>query len=170
MKMKIPLTTLVLLVSLHAPQTFGQLQPPLVGSTPGQSLRNAAALTYNESAQMRMFVDHWSGRARSGIYTDTNLRHDYANALGRFATLQTQFNYVAELALQLGRPRADNAVAELDAGLAKIFELFEFLRDKYDAGTLDRANLLRTTAALQEVLREWERELRRNGSRLGVIW
>jgi len=170
MKMRIPLITVVLLVSLHAPQTFGQLQPPLVGSTLGQSLRNAAALTYNESAQMRMFVDHWSGRARSGVYTDLNFQHDYANALGRFATLRTQFNYVAELALQLGRPRADNAVAELDAGLAKILELFDFLRDEYNAGTVDRANLLRATAALQKALREWERELRTNGSRLGVLW
>lgn len=170
MKTKIPLITVVLLVCLHVPQTFGQLQPALVGSTLGQNLRNAAALTYNESAQMRMFVDHWSGRARAGIYTDAKFRHDYATALGRFATLRTQFNYVAELALQLGRPRADNAVAELDAGLAKILELFEFLRDEYNAGTLDRTTLLRTTAALQKALREWERELRRNGSRLGVIW
>jgi hypothetical protein len=99
-----------------------------------------------------------------------NFQHDYATALGRFATLRTQFNYLAELALQLGRPRADNAVGELNAGLAKILELFEFLRDEYNVGALDRATLLRTMAALQKALREWERELRRNGSRLGVIW
>jgi hypothetical protein len=170
MKTKIRLITVLLLVSLHAPQTFGQLQPPLAGSTLGQSLRNAATLTLNQSAGLRMFVDDWSSRARAGIYTDANFRHDYATALGRFVALRTQFNYAAELALQLGRPAANNAVAELDEGLDIIVEPFAFLQKQYDTGTLDRVTLLRTTAALQKALREWEYELRRNGSHLGHIW
>jgi hypothetical protein len=160
----------VLCVSLHAPQTFGQLQPPLAGSTPGQSLRNAATLTLSQSAALRSFIENWRGRARAGIYTDANFRHDYATALGRLAALRTQFSYAAELAMQLGRPGADDAVADLDAGLGSILELFAFLQEQYNAGTLDRVSLLRTTAALQKALRVWEYELRRDGSRLGVIW
>jgi hypothetical protein len=170
MKTKIPLIAVVLLVSLHAPHTLAQLQRPLLGSTIGQSLRNAAAFTYDQSAGMRMFVDHWSGQARAGIYSDATFRCDYATAVGKFATLRTQFNYLAELALQLRRPGATNAVAELDEGLDIIAELFAFLREQYDAGTLDRVTVVRTTAALQKALREWEYELRRNGSRLGHIW
>lgn len=170
MKTKIRLIALVLLVSLHPPQTFGQLQRPLVGSTIGQNLRNAASFTYDQSAGMRMFVDHWSGHARAGIYTDANFRNDYATAVGKFANLRTQFNYLAELALQLGRPGATNAVAELHEGLDIIAELFAFLQEQYNAGTLDRVTVLRTTGALQKALREWEYELRRNGSRLGHIW
>ena len=170
MKTKILLIAIVLLVSLHAPQTFGQLQPALAGSTPAQSLRNAATLTLSQSSALRTFVENWSGRARAGIYTDANFRHDYATALGRFAVLRTQFNYAAELALQLGRPGANNAVADLDEGLGTVLELFAFLQEQYNAGTLDRVSLLRTTGALQKALREWEYELRRDGSRLGVIW
>jgi len=170
MKTKIRLIAVVLCVSLHVPQTFAQLQPPLAGSTPGQSLRNAATLTLSQSAALRRFVDTWSGHARAGIYTDANFRHDYATALGRLAALRTQFNYAAELALQLGRPGANNAVADLDAGLGSILELFAFLQEQYNAGTLDRVSLLRTMAALQKTLAVWEYELRRNGARLGVIW
>ena len=160
----------MLLVSLHAPQTFAQLQPPLVGSTIGQSLRNAAAATYDETAGLRMFVDHWSGRARGGSYTDANFRQDYATAVGKFSTLRTRFDYLAELALQLRRPGATSAVAKLDEGLDIIAELFAFLQEQYNAGTLDRATLVRSTAAFQKAFREWEHEARRNGSRLGVIW
>jgi len=169
MKTKIGLIAIVLFVSLHAPQTFAQLQRPLAGSTLGQSLRNAATLTLNQSAGLRMFVDDWSGHARAGIYTDANFRHDYATALARFVALRTQFNYAGELALQLGRPGANDAVAELDEGLDVIGEPFAFLQKQYNAGTLDRVTVLRTVAALQKALREWEYELRRNSSRLGVI-
>jgi len=170
MKTKILLIAVVLLVCLHAPQTLGQLGRPLAGSSIGQSLRNAATVTYDQSAGLRIAVDNWTRRARAGVYSDANFCHDYATALGRFAALRTQFNYAAELALQLGRPGANNAVADLDAGLGSILELFAFLQEQYNAGTLDRVSLLRTTAALQKALREWDSELRRNGSRLGVVW
>jgi hypothetical protein len=50
MKTKIPLIALLLLMYLLAPQTLGQLQRPLPGSTIGQSLRNAATVTYDRSA------------------------------------------------------------------------------------------------------------------------
>jgi len=170
MKTKILLIAVVLLVCLHAPQTLGQLGRPLAGSSIGQSLRNAATVTYDQSAGLRIAVDNWTRRARAGVYSDANFCHDYATALGRFVTLRTQFNYAAELALQLGRPDVNNAVAELDEGLDIIVETFAFLQEQYNAGTLDRVTVVRTTEALQKALREWEYNLRGNGSRLGLIW
>ena len=169
MKARILLLASLLLVCLHAPQIPGQ-QPPLAGSTIGASLRNAATATYNQLAALRITVDNWSRRANAGIYTDAYFRQDYANTQSQFVALRTQFNYLAEFALQLGRPRADNAVAELDAGLNIIVELFVFLEEQYNAGTLDRLTVVRTTQVFQKAIREWEHELRRNGSRMGLIW
>ena len=159
---------LLLLLCLHAPRITGQ--PPLAGSTVGQSLRNAAGATYNALRALRLTVDNWTRRANGGIYTDAYFRQDYANAQQQFVALRTQFIYLAELALQLGRPRADNAVAELDAGLNIIVELFVFLEEQYNAGTLDRQTVVRTTQIFQRAIREWELELRKNGSRMGLVW
>ena len=61
-------------------------------------------------------------------------------------------------------------MAELDAGLNVIAELFAFLEGQYNAGTLDRNTVVRTTRAFEDALREWERELRRNNSRLNLVW
>ena len=168
MKTKIPVLMLLLLVCLHAPKTTGQ--PPLAGSTVGGSLRNAATATYSQLNALRINVDNWSRRANAGIYTDAYFRQDYANAQSQFVALRTQFNYMAELALQLGRPRAANAVAELDAGLDIIVELFVFLEEQYNAGILDRQTVVRTTQIFQRAIREWEQELRKNSSRMGLVW
>ena len=88
----------------------------------------------------------------------------------QFQNLRTQFNWAGSLALQLGRPQANNAVAELDAGLNVIAELFTFLQSQYNAGTLDRNTIVRTARAFEEAMREWERQLRKSTARLGLVW
>ena len=77
---------------------------------------------------------------------------------------------MGNLALQLGRPRADNAVAELDAGLNIITELFTFLENQFNVGPLDQKTIVCTCRALDETMREWEREMKKNTSRMGVVW
>ena len=88
----------------------------------------------------------------------------------QFQALREQFNMLGTLALQLGRPRANNAVAELDSGLTTIGELFTFLQSQYNAGTLDRRTIVRTCSAFADAMRVWEQELQKNTSRLGLVW
>ena len=87
-----------------------------------------------------------------------------------FQALRAQFNEMGSIALQLGRPRASNAVVELDAGLNIIAELFPFLESQFNLGTLDRNTIVRTCRSLEDAMREWERELKKNSSRMGLVW
>ncbi|MCI0748010.1 MAG: hypothetical protein L0Y58_21595 [Verrucomicrobia subdivision 3 bacterium] len=142
--------------------------PALTGSTLGTNLRNAAAATHTQATVLRTALDNWSRRANSGTYTGDDFQRDFVNVQSQFQALRNQFDWLGQLALQLGRPRADNAVAELDAGLNIIAELFIFLDQQFAAGTLDRATILRTARVFQKAVQEWERELRKNTSRLGL--
>jgi len=49
-------------------------------------------------------------------------------------------------------------------------ELFTFLEGQFNAGTLDRNTIVRTCRAFEDAMREWERELRKNSSRMGLVW
>jgi len=144
--------------------------PAVTGSTLGTNLRNAAAATHMNAGLVRQVAQDWGRRAGWPSYRDENFRLDYANSQRQFFVFRQQFNVMGNLALQLGRPRADNAVAELDAGLNIIAELFTFLENQYNAGTLDQKTIVRTCRALDETMREWERELKKNTSRMGVVW
>ena len=166
-----------MLLSLVASTPHGQTQypggafsPPLAGSTLGASLRNAANATQTQLAGLRSATENWCRRAQSVGYNDPQFRQDYDNVLWNFQGLRSQFNYLAQLALQLGRSRAANAVAELDAGLNIIAEIFAFLEEEYAAGTLDRATILRAARLFQRAIREWETDFRKNSSRLGLAW
>jgi len=169
------LLAVIAIALMLAPRPEGWTQypgyaPPLAGSSLGQNLRNAAVATRTQLNALKNATDNWCRRADSAGYNDPQFRMDYDNILWNFQGLRTQFNYMAQLALQLGRPRADNAVAELDAGLNIITEIFVFLQDEYAAGTLDRASVVRAARLFQRAIREWETELRKNTSRLGVVW
>jgi len=169
-KDKTALLSLVLLLSPQ-PHAWTQYPPPaLVGSTLGQDLRNAANATQNQLNLVRTAADDWRRRADSVGYADANLRRDLDNIQWSFQGLRTQFNWLGQLALQLGRPTANNAVAELDAGLNIIAELFVFLGDRYAAGSIDRATVARTARAFQNAMAAWEQEFRKNSSRLGLAW
>jgi hypothetical protein len=169
------LFALVLLALLLAPQPPAWTQypaqpPPLGGSTLGQNLRNATVATQNQLTSLQAVADNWARRAEQVNYNDALLNQDLNNVQWNFQNLRLQFNYLGQLALQLGRPTADNAVAELDAGLNIIAELFAFLGDQYAAGTLDRTTVARTARIFQRAMRAWEQEFRRNSSRLGLAW
>jgi hypothetical protein len=164
---------LVILAATPVAQTqyLGPPQPPaLVGPTAGASLRNAAAATQAQTALVRKGANDWGRRAAAGSYTTMQFQQDFQTLQFQFQMLREQFNGMAAIALPLGRPRASNAVAELDAGLNIIAELFTFLANQYNAGTLDGQTITRTCRAFEDAVREWERELRKNGSRMGLVW
>jgi hypothetical protein len=168
-------TKLLLLALLLSPQPHAWTQypvtaPPLTGSTLGQNLRNAAVATQNQLTLVRTTADNWRRRAESVNYGEALLQQDLNNLQWHFEGLRSQFNTLGQLALQLGRPTANNAVAELDAGLNIIAELFVFLGQQYAVGTLDSATVARTARTFQNAMREWEREFRSNSSRLGLAW
>ena len=148
----------------------GAAPPALTGSTLGQNLRNAAAATHSQAAVVQSAADNWRLRAGSAGYTDAQFQQDFMNIQWQFQQLRTQFNWLGELALQLGRPRADNAAAELDAGLNIIAELFVFLDQQFATGTLDHNTVVRTAGVFQDAIREWDNELRKNSSRLGLAF
>lgn len=144
-------------------------QPALSGPTFGANLRNAANATQQQAAIVRRGARDWGRRANSAGYSTAQLQQDFANVQLQFQALRQQFNVLGNLALQLGRPRASNAVAELDSGLNTIGELFTFLQNQYNAGTLDRRTIVRTCGAFADAMRVWEQELRKNTSRLGLV-
>jgi hypothetical protein len=140
----------------------------LVGPTLGASLRNAAASTQTQADFVRKGASDWGRRAAWSNYRVENFQQDYANMQGQFAGLRNQFNWMGNLALQLGRPRADNAVTELDAGLNIIAELFTFLESEFNAGTLDRKTIVRTCRTFEDAMRAWQRELQKSNSWIGL--
>jgi hypothetical protein len=156
------------------PYPFPPPPPPqpgaLVGPTLGASLRNAASATLTQADMARRMAADWGRRAGWSNYRAENFQQDYANMQNQFATLRNEFNGLGNLALQLGRPRADNAVRELDAGLNIIAELFTFLEAQFNAGTLDHKTIVRTCGAFEAALRDWQKELRKNSSRMGLAW
>jgi hypothetical protein len=154
----------------RAQDPFAPQPPALIGPTPGASLRNAGAATLTQAGIVRNAANAWGRRANSGIYRAEHFQQDYSYVLSQYQGLRTQFNWLASLTAQNGPARTQNAVAELDAGLNVIAELFSFLEGQYAAGTLDRNTVVRTTRAFEDAMKEWERELRKNNSRLGLVW
>jgi hypothetical protein len=149
---------------------FAPQPPALIGPTPGASLRNAGAATLTQAGIVRNAANAWGRRANSGTYRAEHFQQDYSYVLSQYQALRIQFNWLASLMAQQGAARTQNAVAELDAGLNVIAELFSFLEGQYAAGTLDRNTIVRTTRAFEDAMKEWERELRKNNSRLGLVW
>jgi len=146
-------------------------QPPaLTGSTLGTNLRNAAAAVESQAGIVRKSANDWGRRANSASYDGAYFQQDLGTLQIQFQVLHEQFNWLGTLALQLGRPRANNSVAELGAGLNIIAELFTFLGNQFQAGTLDRQTIVRTCRAFEDAVREWERELKKNSSRLGLVY
>src|SRR5881409_347419 len=141
---------------------FAPQPPALIGPTPGASLRNAGAATLTQAGIVRNAANAWGRRANSGLYRAEHFQADYSYVLSQFQALRNQFNWLASLTAQHGPARTQNAVAELDAGLNVIAELFSFLESQYTAGTLDRNTIVRTTRAFEDAMKEWERELRKN--------
>jgi hypothetical protein len=154
------------------PGAFTQVPPAgvLVGPTPMASLRNAAAATRDQASMTRQAANAWMRNANSVNYRIDLFQSDLHTMQLQLLVLRERFDWMAYLALQLNRPNAANALAELDAGLNLIGELPLFLDEQFRAGVLDRPTLVRTCRAFENAMREWELELRKSNSRLGVIW
>ena len=143
--------------------------PGVWTQVPPGALKNAIDSTRDQALLVRSMADEWASRANSGSYRSEHLAGDLSAMQLQFQTLRERFNYMGSLALQTGRPQAQNAVAELDAGLNIIAELFTFLDEHIRAGTLDRTTLVRTCRAFEDVMREWALELRKTRTRLGGL-
>ena len=140
-----------------------------VGQTPDASLRNAAAATKDQAMAVQSTAQNWARRASSENYRIENFQADLRTLQLEFLGLRERFNWMESLALRSNRPYAENALAELGAGLNIIEEQFAFLNQQFSAGNLDRATLVRTCRTLQDVTGEWEQELHRSSSRMGLF-
>lgn len=153
-----------------APGARTQVPPPgvLVGPTLAASVRNAAAATRDQAGVVAITASTCARNASSANYRIDQFMADFHTMQLQFQALQERFNWLSYLAVQLNRPQAHNALAELGAGLNIISELFAFLDQRFTAGTLDRATHARICRTLEDVMRDWERELRKGVSRMGV--
>ena len=142
----------------------------LTGPTLGASMRNAAAATLAQAENVRRMADDWGRRANSGSYNVDQFQRDFGTLQIQSQMLRDQFNGLASLALQSGSPRANNAVAELDAGLNIIAELSDFLVNQFNAGSLNRQTITRTCTAFAAAMGEWQQEFRKNSSRMDLVF
>jgi hypothetical protein len=152
-----------------APWGGGQPLPFLQGPTLADTLRNGAKMASDQSRQAAQFARDMGQRARSPGYLMQNLWTDYQNLEFQFQKLCATFNALEELTLQLQSHRAVNAAAELQAGLNIISEAFAPVQQEMQAGTLNRDTVLRMCQVMNEALLEWQKELKKCSSRLGVI-
>lgn len=159
---------LLLLIPAGWSQHYPGWQPPApIGPTPGATLRNAISATLTQAGSARQTASAWSRRAKAGNYRADQFQQDLYNMQSQSQALRLQFDWLASLTSQ---PRARNVVAELDAGLNIIAELFTFLQQQQAAGALDRHTVARTARAFEDTLGQWERELRQNSAQLGMAW
>lgn len=141
----------------------------LVGPTIINSLHNAGVATREQALAMAITANTFARRASHANYRLDQFVGDFNTLKLQSQALRDRFNWMAYLSLQSKRSQANNTLAELDAGLNIISELLTFLDQQFTAGTLDVATHVRTCRTLEEVMRAWERELRKNSARLGFF-
>lgn len=90
--------------------------------------------------------------------------------LFQFQGLRATFNSLAGMASQLSQPRAANAAAELDSGLSIIAEAFIPVEQEIKAGMATRDTVMRMGRILDDALGVWDKQLKKNSSRLNLIW
>jgi len=154
---------------MFAPWGNGAALPFLQGPTLADTLRNGAQMASDQSRITAQFAQEMSQRARRPGYQMQNFVADYQNLDYQFQNLRSTFNALVQLALQLQSSRAANAAAELEAGLNIISEGFIPMQQEMQAGTFSRDPVQRMCGALNEALLEWQKELKRCSSRLGMI-
>jgi len=154
---------------MFAPWANGAALPFLQGPTPADTLRNGAQMVSNQSRITAQFAAEMSQRARSAAYQMQNFVADYQNLDYQFQNLRYTFGALGQLALQLQTPRAANAASELESGLNIISEAFTPMQQDIQAGTFNPDTVQRMCGAINEALLEWQKELKRCSSRLGMI-
>jgi hypothetical protein len=147
-----------------------QFAPPFVqGPTITDTLRNAVQAASDQSRFTAQAASEMGRRTRSAGYQTQNFATDYQNLQFQFQNLRSVFSQVVGMVPQIQSPRAANSAAELDAGLGIIAEVFAPVEQEYQAGTLGRDSIVRMCQVLNEALLEWQRELKKDSRRLGVI-
>ena len=152
-----------------SPWPVGMPPPFLQGPTLADTLRNGAQVASDQARVTAQFAREMGGRARSGGYQMQNLQNDYQSLAYQFQNLRVTFTALGELALQLQSAKAANAAAELYSGLNIISEAFAPVQQEMQIGTLNRDSVMRMCQVLNEALLEWQKELKRCSSRLGMI-
>jgi hypothetical protein len=143
--------------------------PPFVqGPTLGATLFNAAQVTSDQARVTAQAALEMGRRARGDLQM-LYFSNDYQNLQLQFQNLRATFNQLAGLVPQLQSARAANAVAELDAGLNIIAEAFTPVQQEIQAGMLNRDTVVRMCQLLKETLDLWQRELKKDSARLGMI-
>jgi len=171
------LAVLVICLLFAAPLAPAQFAGAAIGTPPsfvtgptlGDTLRNAVQATSDQARLTAQTAADMGRRAQSSIYSTQNFTTDYQNLQLHFSNLRNVFNQVAGLVVQLQSARAANATAELDAGLNIIAEAFTPVQQQWQAGTLDRDTIVRMCRVLDEAMVEWQKELKKDSRRLGVI-
>jgi hypothetical protein len=151
--------------------TPAQMPPAGValGSNPQQSLGYAAKATRQQASMLRQTADVWARNASSRNYRNDQFTMDFRTMQLQMLTLRERFNWMAAWVIETKKPYANNALSELDAGLNLIGELLVFLDQQFSAGQLDQATLVRTARAFDDAMGEWEAELKKSCSRMGVL-
>ena len=163
-------TAILALFFITTASVWTQVAPPgvLVGPTLAASLRNAALATRDQAVAVQNTANNWARRANSAHYRAENLEADIRTMYLQYHGLRERFNWMGSLALEANRPHANNALAELDAGLNIIEELLVFLNQQFTAGNLDRTTFVRTCGTLADVVRQWDQEFKKSSSRMGI--
>lgn len=139
------------------------------GPTLTATLRNAVQATSDQVRVATRNAAEVGRRARGASYQMQNLSNDFQTLQFHFQNLRATSNVAGELALQLQSARAANAAAELDAGLNIISEAFAPVQQELEAGTANRNTVINLCQVLNLALNEWQKELKRNSARLGMI-
>jgi hypothetical protein len=119
--------------------------PALTGPTVRDSVRNAVTATSTQ-AEWLVNLPMIGAGERCGLPTPTHSSNSITATCWGTSNPPHPVQCGGLLGAQLGQARSDNAVAELDAGLNMIAELFTFLQTQYNAGTLDNKTVVRTLA------------------------
>ena len=139
------------------------------GPTLADTLRNGAQAASDQARLTAQAAVEMGRRARSPGYQSQNFAADFQNLQFQFQNLRGVFSQVAAFVPQLQSPKASNAAAELEAGLSIIAEAFTPVQQQWQAGTLDRQSVVLMCDVLNEAVLEWQKELKKNSRRLGVI-
>ena len=156
---------------IFSPGVWTQVPPAgvVVGSTPFESLRNAATATRNQAGVVETTAQGWARNASSPYYRNDLFLSDFRTMQLEFNALHQRFNWMGDLALQTGRPYAQNTLAELEAGLKIIAEQLGFMQQQYASGNLTQAALVRACQTCQSLMGEWQEQLRLGCSRMGLF-
>jgi hypothetical protein len=139
------------------------------GPTLNATLRNALQATSDQVRVVTRTATDVGRRAKGAFYQSQDLANDYQNLQFHFQNLRATFNVAGELALQLQSARAANATAELTAGLDIISEAFAPVQKELQTGAANRDTVVSMCQVLNLALNEWQKELKKNSVRLGMI-